>query len=66
MGKENMSEQHRSNKAVLLCYVIMDLILVASYLIELIKGNRTLGYFIIFLIHFQHLHEWSNNLKKSP
>lgn len=48
MGKESISEQRRSNKAVLLCYVIMDSILVVSYLIELIKGSRTLGYFTIF------------------
>ena len=50
MGKQLMSENQRSNRAAIMCYIIMDVILVVSYFIELIKGNRTIGYFAIFSI----------------
>ena len=50
MGKQLISENQRSNRAAIMCYTIMDVILVVSYFIELIKGNRTIGYFAIFSI----------------
>ncbi|MCM1159459.1 MAG: methyl-accepting chemotaxis protein [Bacteroidales bacterium] len=50
MKRDNISEMERSNSAGRLCYTIIILVLVACYLIEVIKGDRTIGYFIGFSI----------------
>lgn len=44
----NIPEMERSNSAGRLCYTIINLILVACYLIEVVKGARTIGYFLVF------------------
>ncbi|MCR5686063.1 MAG: hypothetical protein K6G81_11735 [Lachnospiraceae bacterium] len=45
-----MQEQREVIKKIELCYAIFGGILSAAYLLELIKGARTLGYVIIFLL----------------
>jgi methyl-accepting chemotaxis protein len=51
--KENnriRSEMQVVNSTVLLCYLVLDAILLISYLLEVIKGNRTIGYYAVFAI----------------
>lgn len=50
MGKEDSQALHLSNKTSLTAYGIMNFILVACYLIEVLKHSRTIGYFIVFCI----------------
>ena len=45
---KNMPEMHRINKAVLLQYAILTVILQAAYMLEFFKGSRTIGYTIAF------------------
>lgn len=50
MGKEDSQALRLSNKTSLTAYGIMNFILVACYLIEVLKHSRTIGYFIVFCI----------------
>lgn len=63
----NMKELRVRNKVTLICYFILCMVLFVSYLIELLKGNRTLGYcmafFAILLIPFAVC---AINYKRSP
>lgn len=47
IGKK-MDEMHRINKRVLVAYTILTVILLAAYLLEFVKGSRTLEYTLIF------------------
>ena len=63
----NMRELRVRNKVTLICYFFLCMVLFLSYLIELFKGNRTLGYcmvfFAILLIPFAVC---AINYKRSP
>lgn len=50
MNKDSISEMQRSNLASILCYTIMNAVLVLCYLVEVIKKDRTVGYFVLFCI----------------
>ena len=50
MAQKRMPEMHRINKAVLIQYTILTVILFAAYILEFVKGSRTLGYTIIFML----------------
>ncbi len=51
MEKRKLSEAHMLNRLIALLYTVVALMLVASYLIEVMKGSRTLAYFLfIFLV----------------
>ncbi len=50
MFKNSTSEISMSNAATRLCYTIINVILIACYLIEVVKGARTVGYFTVFCI----------------
>ncbi len=45
-----ISALERSNKNALICYGIMNFLLVLAYLIEVLKGSRTIGYYVVFCI----------------
>lgn len=45
-----MSEVRRANRLLVTVYASMSLILTVAYIMEFIKGNRTLPYLIVFLI----------------
>lgn len=47
---KQMHETHRINAAVLLSYTVLTFILLVAYILEFIKGSRTLGYTLIFAI----------------
>lgn len=46
----DFSEIRRCNITTLLCYGLMDLILILCYIIEVLKKSRTVEYFIVFAI----------------
>lgn len=50
MGNNSYDELKLSNRTSMIAYSIMNLILVACYLLEVIKQSRTLGYFVVFCI----------------
>ena len=50
MENSSYDELKLANRASMAAYSIMNLILVACYLLEVIKHSRTLGYFIVFCI----------------
>lgn len=45
---EHFSEKKLINKSALICYVVITVILTGAYFLELIKGSRTVTYFIVF------------------
>lgn len=47
---QNYSDIKRSNISILLGYGLMNFILVICYLLEILKGSRTISYYIIFCI----------------
>ena len=49
MKNKRLSEMHRINKAVLIQYAILTVILFAAYVLEFVKGSRTLPYTLIFM-----------------
>ena len=49
MKNKKLPELHRINKAVLIQYSILTLILLAAYLLEFFKGSRSLPYTLIFI-----------------
>ncbi len=52
-NSRNFQEMEYLNKRFLNCYEIIAGILFAAYMIELIKGNRTLGYTAVFCMSLQ-------------
>lgn len=50
MFDENRTEMQRNNQVGLFCYALMNVILVVCYLIEVIKGSRTLAYYGVFCL----------------
>ena len=49
---QNYSDIKRSNISILLGYGLINVILVICYLLEVLKGSRTISYYIIFCIFF--------------
>lgn len=47
---QNYSDIKRSNISILLGYGLINVILVICYLLEVLKGSRTISYYIIFCI----------------
>lgn len=47
--KMEMNDLARANKMLLLCYVITTVVLDLAYLVEVLKGSRTIGYYAVFL-----------------
>jgi methyl-accepting chemotaxis protein len=50
MNFRGLSEQQQENAAAKFCYTIITLVLVICYFVEVIKGSRTVGYFIVFAL----------------
>lgn len=48
--KGKLTEKGYLNKKLLLCYGVLSAVLFLAYLIEYIKGNRTLGYTALFCL----------------
>lgn len=48
MNFKKMNETHRINKTVLNSYVVITLLLQAAYILELVKGARTVTYIALF------------------
>lgn len=48
MKQKKMQETHRINSAVLLAYSIVTFLLLFAYILEFVKGSRTLGYTAVF------------------
>lgn len=46
---EKEKKYHAINKSMLTCYTIVALVLTVAYVLEFVKGNRTLGYLLLFL-----------------
>lgn len=44
-----LSEKAYINRAAIMCHTIIDVVLTLAYMVELLKGARTLGYICIFL-----------------
>lgn len=49
MKQKKMSELHRINKVVFIQYAILTIILFVAYILEFVKGSRTLPYTLIFI-----------------
>lgn len=49
MKQKRIPEMQRINKAVLIQYAILTIILLAAYILEFVKGSRTLPYTLIFM-----------------
>lgn len=50
MNQRRISDMHRCNKTAIIAYGIITLALIAAYLIEVIKGSRTIGYYAVFCL----------------
>lgn len=50
MNQRSISDMHRCNKTAITAYSVITFALIAAYLIEVIKGSRTVGYFIVFCL----------------
>ena len=50
MGKKDISGEQLSNRISLVCYTVLVTILMACYLLEVIKGVRTISYYIVFSV----------------
>ena len=48
MNHQNTSDMQRANKICVICYSIMNIVLVACYLLEVIRGSRDIPYYAIF------------------
>lgn len=46
MGKKDISGEQLSNRISLACYTVLVTILMACYLLEVIKGARTISYYL--------------------
>lgn len=49
MKQNKMPELHRINKAVFIQYAIVTIVLLAAYILEFVKGSRSLPYTLIFM-----------------
>ena len=47
---QKVSAQQRANKSALISYGVMNFILIACYLLEVVKKSRTVGYFAVFCV----------------
>ena len=47
---QQVSARQRANKSALVSYGVMNFILIACYLLEVIKKSRTIGYFAVFCV----------------
>ena len=47
MKNVNLSESARQNKAAIGCYLTVIILISAAYLLEVVKHNRTIGYFLL-------------------
>lgn len=45
-----LSEKQYVNKAAITCHIVICVILFTAYLIEVVKGSRTIGYFTVFAV----------------
>ena len=50
MKQKRMPEVHRINSIVLIAYSILTFVLLFAYLLEFIKGDRSLPYTAIFAV----------------
>ncbi|RKI85792.1 hypothetical protein D7V83_03670 [bacterium 0.1xD8-71] len=51
MDKENVfSEGKAMNRVALACHTVLAAVLALSYLMEVVKGARTIGYYLVFLL----------------
>ncbi len=50
MDQRNISDIYRCNKMAIVAYTVITIALLGAYLIEVIKGSRTLGYYGIFCL----------------
>ena len=50
MDYNKYSDEQRVNATAMFCYVVMMVVLIAAYLIEVLKKSRTISYFIVFVI----------------
>ena len=48
--EQQVSAQQRANKTALVSYGVMNFILIACYLLEVVKKSRTIGYFAVFCV----------------
>lgn len=48
MKQKKMEEMHRINRTVLVAYSVLTVILFFAYMLEFLKGSRTLGYTLFF------------------
>lgn len=51
MDKENVFSGGKAmNRVALACHMVLAIVLALSYLLEVVKGDRTIGYYLIFLL----------------
>lgn len=50
MNQRSVSDMHRCNKTAMIAYGVMTGILLLAYLLEVVKGSRTIGYYTIFCL----------------
>ena len=50
MTNNSRSDINMSNFVSIISYTIINVILIACYIIEVVKGSRTIGYFAVFCI----------------
>ncbi len=50
MNNNSRSDINMSNFVSIISYTIINVILIACYIIEVVKGSRTIGYFAVFCI----------------
>lgn len=49
MGKDSVFDGAKAmNKAAVACHTVIVLVLEAAYLLEVVKGSRTVGYYLVF------------------
>lgn len=48
MKTKRFNEKHKVNQTSMICYAVLVFILFAAYMLELVKGNRTPGYIVVF------------------
>ncbi len=50
MNQGRVSDMKRCNKMAVIAYTVIVIALIAAYLIEVIKGSRTMGYYAVFCL----------------
>ena len=48
--KNQLNEKQGVNQRMIRCYAVIAMILLLAYLIELVKGSRSIGYIVIFVV----------------